>query len=70
MLLQDVNNYDSGSLAHYSFLPYLPGTYNSNSFTFTLLHELDSLAYSSILGSFGSSVPGWQPGWGKLVPGL
>jgi hypothetical protein len=62
---------DSGKLATYNFLA-LPGTYNSNSFTYTLLQDLNSVAYSSILGSFSQpNQPfGWTPGWGKFVPGF
>lgn len=36
----------------------------------TLLNDLSSPAYGSILSAFGTTVPGWVPGWGKLVPGL
>lgn len=69
LLLNDVNSYDAGSLVRYNFLA-IPGTYNSNSFIYTLLNDLSSLAYGSILSAFGTTVPGWVPGWGKLVPGL
>ena len=70
-LLTQVHNYDTGYLAAYSAVPILPGTYNSNSFTSTLLRDLGaSPYYSSVLGSFGSAVFGWVPGWGLMVPGL
>jgi RHS repeat-associated protein len=69
LLLNKIDTYDGGSLATYNFLA-IPGTYNSNSFTSTLLYDLSSPYYRGILNAFGSSVPGIVPGWGKLVPGL
>jgi len=68
-LLNQVDSYDQGKLATYNFLA-IPGTYNSNSFTYTLINDLNSVAFGSILSAFGSQVPGWAPGWGKSVPGL
>ena len=75
-LLSRIDSYDSGKLATYNFLG-APGTYNSNSFAYTLLNDLNSVAFGSILRAFGQSAPGWVagqggwlPGWGKLVPGL
>jgi RHS repeat-associated protein len=58
-----VSNYDSsGHLAVYFPIPELFG-YNSNSFTFTLLNDVNLASW------FGQNVP-LTPGWGKLVPGL
>jgi hypothetical protein len=68
-LMNQVNRYDSGNLAAYNFLA-APGTYNSNSFIYTLLFDLNSPAYGSVLSAFGTTVPPWVPGWEKLVPGL
>jgi hypothetical protein len=49
--------------------PYMPipgaGYFNSNSFTFTLLNQFGLLDP----GEFPTP-PGWDPGWGKSVPGL
>jgi RHS repeat-associated protein len=57
----------SANLARYNFLAlYVPGlgqTYNSNSFTFSLLED------AGLSGLFGTP-PGWTPGWGLTVPGL
>jgi hypothetical protein len=53
--------YNDGPKAPYTFLGLIG--YNSNSFTYTLLNQL------GLLNAFGPP-PGWNPGWGKLVPGL
>jgi RHS repeat-associated protein len=60
----NVANYDLGAKVRYNFLA-LRGTYNSNSFAFTLLHDfgLDYLGASLLLSELA-------PGWGKTVPGL
>ena len=69
-LMSEVNSYDVSSLAKYSAAPSLPGTYSSNSFTYTLIQDLyNNPYYSGIVGSFGTSIT-WVPGWGRLVPGL
>jgi hypothetical protein len=68
-LLDQVDNYDSGKLATYNFAA-AAYTYNSKSFTYTLLFDLNSVAFGSILRSFGQQVPPSAPGWGKVVPGL
>lgn len=67
ILLGAIGAYNSGTLA-----PYMPvprnGFYNSNSFTYTLLYDvgLENPGGSNIF----PEPPGWNPGWGKLVPGL
>jgi len=59
-----VDLWNLGPKAPYAFLPvsFLPA-YNSNSFTHTLLQDVG-------LGSWFGALPGWVPGWNKLVPGL
>jgi RHS repeat-associated protein len=57
-----VFDYDNGPLATYSILG-LVGFYNSNSFTFTLLSDVN-------LNGPGWQPVGWTPGWGKQVPNL
>ncbi|MEP6756572.1 MAG: hypothetical protein ABJA67_13785, partial [Chthonomonadales bacterium] len=68
-LTETVNGYDSGKLATYNFLA-IPCTYNSNSFVYTLLSDLNSIAFGGVLSAFGQQAPGSLPGWGKKVPGL
>ena len=67
VLLNAINGYNSGTLARYMPIPG-NGFYNSNSFTYTLLYDV------GLENPSGSNVfpepPGWNPGWGKLVPGL
>jgi RHS repeat-associated protein len=67
VLLNAINAYDSGTLARYMPIPG-NGFYNSNSFTYTLLGDV------GLENPGGSNVfpepPGWNPGWGKPVPGL
>ena len=62
VLFAAVANYVGGPQVPYLAVPYLPGFYNSNSFTQTLLSDID---LSSFFGS-----PGWAPGWTKTVPNL
>ena len=62
-LLNAINNYDTGPGVAYSPLPNGTTTFNSNSFTYTLLNDIG-------LGGAFQSVIGWSPGWGQLVPGL
>ncbi len=59
----DVESYYSGPLVNYAPLPNGTTTFNSNSFTYTLLNQI---------GLSGAAIPGlgWSPGWGRLVPGL
>ena len=62
-LLDAIGNYNDGKQAPYLAVPIpFTGTYNSNSFTYTLLSDIGL--------SFGS--PGFAPGWGPLfsVPNL
>ena len=62
-LLGNVYSYDQGSLVAYAPVPNGLTTYNSNSFTYTLLSDVG-------LGTFFTSFVSWSPGWGQLVPGL
>jgi len=62
ILLSAINSYNSGTLVPYMPIP-RKGFYNSNSFTYTLLDDVG-------LQNVFLSPPGWNPGWGKLVPGL
>ena len=59
-----VDKYDAGPLRRYNFLA-VPGTYNSNSFTYTLLRGTGLLGYFHY-----NPLPLTTPGWGKSVPGL
>jgi RHS repeat-associated protein len=63
-LLSDVEQYDTSAYSSVSYRP-LPtqssGTYNSNSFTYTLL---------TLIGLNFPEPSGWNPGWGLTVPGL
>jgi hypothetical protein len=64
MLIDRVSAYDTHPVL-YSALPNpSKGTYNSNSFTFSLLYD------SGLGGMFTPT--GWAPGWGWnfIVPGL
>ncbi len=61
-LLGSVNNYDAESLVSYAPRPNGSTTFNSNSFTFTLLFDI---GLSSVFQPIG-----WSPGWGQVVPGL
>jgi len=62
MLLTDVEDYNDGVHASYAPLPNGRTTFNSNSFTFTLLNSV------GLAGVFNT--PFWAPGWGYTVPGL
>ena len=62
-LRDDVKQYDSGPSVKYASLSNGTTTFNSNSFTFTLLNQIH-------LSTLASLVIGWSPGWGQLVPGL
>jgi len=57
-----VNYFNNGPLPTYSPTPNGTTTFNSNSFTYTLLTEV------GLAGIFNQ--PGWAPGWGYSVPGL
>jgi RHS repeat-associated protein len=59
----DVRNYDKGPLSSYAPVPNGSTTFNSNSFTFTLLSQIG-------LAAVFQPYIGWSPGWGFLVPGL
>jgi hypothetical protein len=60
-----VSSYNSsGSLAIYNPVPALGPGYNSNSFTVTLLNDVNLENY------FGQTVVPLTPGWGQIVPGL
>jgi hypothetical protein len=61
-LQADVQGYNSGSLVNYAPLPNGTTTFNSNSFTFTLLNQAG-------LSAALAQATGWSPGWGQLVPG-
>ncbi len=61
-LLTDVQSYNRGAQPGYSPLPNGTSTFNSNSFTYTLLSQV------GLAGIFGQAA--WSPGWGFLVPGL
>jgi hypothetical protein len=67
VLLNAIGSYNSGALAPYKPIPG-KGFYNSNSFTYTLLNDV------GLTNPSGSDIfpqpPGWNPGWGKIVPGL
>jgi RHS repeat-associated protein len=71
-LLSKVQNYDiPGVFATYSAIPSVPGTYNSNSFTNTLLSDLNNSPYYSYLtAAFNFGALGNLPGINRLVPGL
>jgi hypothetical protein len=59
--LNESNYNNSGALVNYGALAIFG--YNSNSFTYTLLNNVN-------LSSFFGSTLGWTPGWSQLVPGL
>ncbi len=61
-LITRVGIYDAGRLARYDAFA-IPGTYNGNSFTYTLLKDVGLL-------SFIGAPSGYLPGWRKVVPGL
>jgi RHS repeat-associated protein len=69
-ILRNEGRYNAGGKVPYYYLPSGPppagtGTYNSNSFTFTLLSDV------LLQGLLGRNVGGvYFPGWGFLVPGL
>jgi hypothetical protein len=56
------NYLPSADKANYAPLPNGKTTFNSNSFTYTLLSQI------GLAGVFGQ--PAWAPGWGFIVPGL
>ncbi len=58
-----VRNYDDGTQVSYAPLPNGRTTFNSNSFTYTLLYDIG-------LSEVFTPYIGWSPGWGQLVPGL
>jgi RHS repeat-associated protein len=61
-LLDVVNNYDATAGVLYAPIPNGGTTYNSNSFTYSLLYDI---GLAGIL-----SPTAWAPSWGQLVPGL
>ena len=64
-ILGAVDGYDRGPLATYSFLAFRrSNTFNSNSFTSTLVNQFGLDTYFNFPPFF------WTPGWGKTVPGL
>jgi hypothetical protein len=63
-LLDNVNSYMGGQQAPYAPLPNGKTTYNSNSFSYTLMDNAGLSFYTPQLAL------GWTPGWGQLVPGL
>jgi hypothetical protein len=52
----------------YVLFPLGSQTYNSNSFTYTLLQDFNLLNY--FLPGWKSGLPISAPGWGNTVPGL
>lgn len=55
----------------YTLFPFGKSTYNSNSFTYTLLQDFNLLSYFFPATNGGTSpLPISAPGWGNLVPGL
>jgi RHS repeat-associated protein len=64
-----VDNYNA-SPVKYAFLPNGASTYNSNSFTSTLLNDLGLWgAFGQLPTSLLGGIP-FFPGWGQTVPGL
>ena len=65
-IVQDwVAFYNIGSKVAYSPIPNGVTTFNSNSYTYTLLYDA---GLNSVFGSYVAA--DWAPGWGQLVPGL
>ncbi len=65
-----VGAYNSGSPVPYTLIPLSESSYNSNSFTFTLLGDF-GLQGDFSLPAYNSAGFGlWYPGWGNVVPGL
>jgi hypothetical protein len=67
-----ISHYNNASPVPYAFLPNGSTTFNSNSFTFTLLGDIGlggvfSLPTNLLRGFFGRP---FFPGWGYSVPGL
>jgi hypothetical protein len=60
---QDVRQYNKGPGVAYAPVPNGTTTFNSNSFTYTLLNQVG-------LASIFQPFIGWSPGWGFIVPGL
>jgi RHS repeat-associated protein len=63
-LVDNVDSYMGGPQVLYAPLPNGKTTFNSNSFTYTLVNQAGLSGYSPQLAL------GWTPGWGQLVPGL
>jgi len=63
-LLGSVMAYNAGTLVNYAPLPNGSTTFNSNSFTYTLLNQI------GLSGAATTALGTWTPGWGQLVPGL
>jgi RHS repeat-associated protein len=69
----DINTdvgYYNGQPARYAFLPNGTSTFNSNSFTYTLL---EALGLQNDFGSLPTNILGgipFYPGWGYTLPGL
>lgn len=63
LLLGWVNVYNGGDGVACAPVPNGKTTFNSNSFTYTLL-------YDAGLQFLFDPVVGWDPGWGQLVPGM
>jgi hypothetical protein len=66
-LIALIGLYNSGSKAPYRPIPG-NGYWNSNSFTYTLLYDIGLVNPNG--GNIFPQPAGWNPGWGKLVPGL
>jgi hypothetical protein len=64
-LLQAIDDYNHSQQVAYAPVPNGSTTFNSNSFTYTLLSDIGLGGYfSSLVNSF------LDPGWGQTVPGL
>jgi hypothetical protein len=63
MIQWEYQDYQAGVNVNYAPLANGTTTFNSNSFTYTLLWDIG-------LGKTFTPYVGWAPGWGYLVPGL
>jgi len=71
-MLDAIANYNAGKLVPYSFNPNGVTTWNSNSFTYTLLNDVGLLSTFPGFQNTGwiFNVPIPYPGYGMTVPGL
>jgi hypothetical protein len=73
LLKKLVNAYDDGPRVPYAFLPNGTTTWNSNSFTYTLLTDIGLSTGSFGIGDLPTGLSllhPFYPGWGFMVPGL